>query len=290
MLSPTDLVEGVTDYVMLLDHEWRIIYLNAGARRLLANEVQLLGRSLWDLFPKSDHTGIRKTMEGALADGKATRFQYYGPDLENWFDLRLTPLLNGAAIAFHDISDRRNATARLESIQGDAAARADRAISDPVSNSRLSEQIRLLSRQISQVASGLPITQDTAVLHWSDRQLGEIAETIYRDRRVRSAYFRGLELAEPQWDILLDLFVQTVAGRPVSVTSACIAADVPSSTGLRAIAALVDLGFVVRRSDTLDKRRTWLELTAVGKSSMVDYLKSIGLARSGANWAATDIG
>src|SRR5690606_36994844 len=114
-------------------------------------------------------------------------------------------------------------------------------------------------------------TQEAAV--WDDRRLARVAEAIYRGRRLRDQHFPSVEVAEPKWDILLDLFVQTVAGQPVSVSSACVAADVPNTTALRAVSQLADDGLIERRADALDKRRTWLVLTAHAKKAMVQYLK-----------------
>jgi hypothetical protein len=67
--------------------------------------------------------------------------------------------------------------------------------------------------------------------------------------------------AEPSWDILLDLFIAGLAGREVSVSSACLASPAPATTALRHIGQLVDSGLVARRRSQHDARVTYLELT-----------------------------
>ncbi len=93
--------------------------------------------------------------------------------------------------------------------------------------------------------------------------LSNWAEEQYLQRRHRNAIFaEDTQLfGEPAWDILLDLLVAHQSGKPISVSSACIAADVPSSTALRYITRLEARGLVRRHRDTLDGRRHYLELT-----------------------------
>jgi len=219
-------------------------------------------------------------MERALRRGERTRFQFHGPGLESWFDLSLRPISDSiVAISFHDISHKRSASAHLQLLQ-QGTARESTQRGEPSSITGLTEQISLLADRISQVACGLPLSSHGDIdRHWSDRELARAAEELYRDRRLRSAAFPDLEFGEPQWDILLDLFVQTVAGRGVSVSSACIASEVPVSTALRAITTLTERGYVERRPDLLDKRRIWLELTTMGKKAVADYLVQVELAR-----------
>lgn len=104
------------------------------------------------------------------------------------------------------------------------------------------------------------------------------AAAIYRARRMRNELFgRDAQkiFGEPSWDILLDLFIETSAGRSVSVTSSCIAADAPSSTGQRHIRRMEKRGLVVRTPDPHDARRTWLRLTPRGHLLTRGYLDNV---------------
>lgn len=66
--------------------------------------------------------------------------------------------------------------------------------------------------------------------------------------------------ADPAWDILLDLFAAQAEGRSVSVSSACIASGVASSTAVRWVTELERQDLVWRRPDPRDGRRFFLEL------------------------------
>lgn len=271
--SATDQRDGGSDYVMRLTPDWRITYLNAAARRLLVHETRLIGRSLWDLFPKSYSTEARRRMEQAVATGQGTQFQFYGPDLEGWFDLTLRVLPSGIEIAFRDTSNNRDAS--QSSADGPLDRRQSPSAGQNVELARLAEEICRLAEQISRVSPSAILRespQEVAV--WTDRRLASVAELIYRGRRLRNQHFPNVEVAEPKWDILLDLFVQTVAGQPVSVSSACVAANVPNTTALRALRQLAEDGLIERRADALDRRRTWVVLTPQAKKAMVQYLKA----------------
>ncbi|MEO0031140.1 MAG: hypothetical protein RIS94_898 [Pseudomonadota bacterium] len=98
------------------------------------------------------------------------------------------------------------------------------------------------------------------------------ARRLYRDRRQRADVFKATLFSEPAWDMLLDLFIAGREGRQVSITSACIGADVPVATGLRWLQQLEREGLVERSSDPCDARRTWIRLTAQADRSMIRYL------------------
>ncbi len=80
-------------------------------------------------------------------------------------------------------------------------------------------------------------------------------------RRMRENHFPDGLFADPAWDILLDLFAAKLEGRTVSVSSLCIAAAVPPTTGLRWITTMTEHGALVRRQDPDDARRVFIELS-----------------------------
>ena len=94
--------------------------------------------------------------------------------------------------------------------------------------------------------------------------LPSLAEAIYKSRRKRSKYISKSLLAEPAWDMLLDLFINSANQRDVSTTSLCIASDVPATTGLRWIQTLEKEGLVERIAVPNDRRVSHIRLTNVG--------------------------
>lgn len=89
-----------------------------------------------------------------------------------------------------------------------------------------------------------------------------------RARRLRERFFGADLFADPAWDMLLDLAAARIEGKRVSVSSLCIAAAVPTTTGLRWIKTLVDRGILVRHSDPSDARRAFITMSADTENSI----------------------
>lgn len=99
-----------------------------------------------------------------------------------------------------------------------------------------------------------------------------LADEELRDRSRRAAHFPEALFGEPAWDILLDLYSHACRGLQVSVTSACLAAHVPVTTGLRWIGLLESGGYIQRRPSDKDRRAVILDLTADGRSRIENIL------------------
>jgi hypothetical protein len=104
------------------------------------------------------------------------------------------------------------------------------------------------------------------------RSLGCFARRLFRERRARDAFLPAEFRGEPAWDILLDLFAAHEEGKPVSVSSACIAAAVPATTALRYIDAMGKFGLVSRDDCETDKRVRYLSLTPQAQAMMTRLL------------------
>lgn len=103
-------------------------------------------------------------------------------------------------------------------------------------------------------------------LELAQRQLGQ--------SRSRRSLFAPVELRGSEWNVLLDLYCARLASAKVSVSAACIAADVPVSTALRSIRRLVASGIVNRFPDPQDRRRHWLEIADEAALTLTAWLRS----------------
>jgi DNA-binding MarR family transcriptional regulator len=79
---------------------------------------------------------------------------------------------------------------------------------------------------------------------------------------------------DPAWDVLLDLFASEAEGRMISVSSACIASGVPTSTALDWIRKLEGSGLIYRERDPLDGRRTFLRMTRPAAEAVERWLNA----------------
>jgi len=97
------------------------------------------------------------------------------------------------------------------------------------------------------------------------------ARNAYLQRRRREKLFGHRLLADPVWDILLDLFVAGADDRRVSVSSACAAARVPPTTALRHLNYMIEGGLLLRVPHPTDARSSLVVLTEEAAKLMTIY-------------------
>lgn len=79
-------------------------------------------------------------------------------------------------------------------------------------------------------------------------------------------------LANPGWDILLDLFIQRSERKQISIISLCVTANAPTSTALRYIQAMLDSGAIVKTPAADDSQGLLVELSDTTYSMMQSIL------------------
>ncbi len=139
----------------------------------------------------------------------------------------------------------------------------------------LAMELAQLAERLAGMSSDDPAQDSDAAL--ADRSLGYQAEaasdrrdvalpdahhirSLIQMRRLRDRFFTTGLFADPAWDILLDLAASRLEGRSVSVSSLRIAAAVPPTTALRWIRMMTDQQLLVRRADSTDARRMFVDL------------------------------
>jgi hypothetical protein len=114
-----------------------------------------------------------------------------------------------------------------------------------------------------------------------DPELVRVAMAIVRVRGARRREFRDGLFADPVWDMLLDLFIARAKGKPISVTSLCIASCVPTTTALRWLKNLEDNGEIVRHGDPHDGRRYFVDLSEDASRAIRNALAAYQAGRLG---------
>lgn len=121
-------------------------------------------------------------------------------------------------------------------------------------------RLEAIKREVERMTAAIAaMARETDALQPPPVSAGRIRAHI-KARRLRETFFPAGLFADPAWDILLDLGAARREGRPVSVSSLCIAAAVPTTTALRWIKTMVDGGMLLRRADSTDARRAFIEL------------------------------
>ncbi|MCT2398083.1 MarR family winged helix-turn-helix transcriptional regulator [Novosphingobium mangrovi (ex Huang et al. 2023)] len=95
-----------------------------------------------------------------------------------------------------------------------------------------------------------------------------IAEILFKIRRKRDEVLGSGIFHDPAWDILLSLYCAEADQKPIHISSACLAAGVPASTGARWAAILIQNGHVEQHNDPADAGQSLLSLTPSARKAL----------------------
>lgn len=109
-----EVLDCITDAVSSLDIHWRYVYANATAERLSGlNQEQLIGKSIWDLFPGLVGSDFEKHARTAMAQQQPARFEYYYAPFGKWYEQRLYPTATGLLCLTTDIDGQKRLDRRI---------------------------------------------------------------------------------------------------------------------------------------------------------------------------------
>ena len=105
----TDLVESIPSGFQAFDADFRLTFMNCAAEGILErNAEELLGRTIWEQFPKLD-AGVEQLLRRVMTvRTRGSCETYYGP-LGRWLSFHVNPFSEGISVLFLDISERKNA-------------------------------------------------------------------------------------------------------------------------------------------------------------------------------------
>jgi len=107
-------LESISDGFFSIDHDWRFTYVNnRAAAWMRRTREQLLGKMIWDEFPEAVGEAFHQAYLRALESQEATSVETYYAPLELWVGARIYPSADGMTVFFADISERKEAEARL---------------------------------------------------------------------------------------------------------------------------------------------------------------------------------
>ncbi len=107
-------LESISDAVLMLDREWRVIYINREGERLLQRQRGgLLGRLVWDEFPAAMGSQFESQYRTAVSERRTVHFSEYFEPRAAWFEVTAYPTEDGLAVYFHDVTERRATERRV---------------------------------------------------------------------------------------------------------------------------------------------------------------------------------
>ena len=106
----TTTLESISDAFFLLDHNWNFVFVNSRAANTLGGgRVDLVGKNVWQEFPQIVGTVAEQSCRSAAAQQRTTRFEWFHPALQAWYEFCVYPTHEGLGIYFQDITQKRMA-------------------------------------------------------------------------------------------------------------------------------------------------------------------------------------
>ncbi|MCU1284531.1 MAG: multi-sensor signal transduction histidine kinase [Acidobacteriales bacterium] len=107
----------------VLDRDWVCVYINEpGAHMVQRTPEQLIGHSLWEVFPEAVNTPFYDNYQRALKEQRGIEFEEFFAPLDRWYDVSVQPSINGLTVILRDVTQRRQDQEVLRSTQERLAA------------------------------------------------------------------------------------------------------------------------------------------------------------------------
>jgi PAS domain S-box-containing protein len=112
-------LNSVADVHIVFDRQWRYLYVNeAAARAMRRPREQIVGHTLWELFPDIVGTELDRQYHRAMEERVPVDFEFYYPTLKTWWGNRFLPAPEGLAVFATEITDRKRAEEELRRLSG----------------------------------------------------------------------------------------------------------------------------------------------------------------------------
>jgi PAS domain S-box-containing protein len=107
------IIETIRHGHTTIDREGRYIDVSEQVARAIGKtRGELLGRSLWEIFPDAG-SAFRSQCEEAWREHRPVSFEHFSAELGRWYEIFLYPFANGLSIQGQDISERKLAEQAL---------------------------------------------------------------------------------------------------------------------------------------------------------------------------------
>ncbi|MGB3517386.1 MAG: PAS domain-containing protein, partial [Elainellaceae cyanobacterium] len=106
---------SISDEFMMFDANWCVTYVNDRAATALQKPRQdLLGQSIWTVFPEATATPFYRELHGAVEAQAVTSFEQFCSSQRRWLENRVYPFGNGISLLRVDITDRKHLEQALQ--------------------------------------------------------------------------------------------------------------------------------------------------------------------------------
>ncbi len=101
-------LRGISDAFSSLDFDWRYNYVNDRVAELAGlPKEKMLGRIIWEIFPKAVDSEFYKLAHVAMDERRAVQGEFFHEPWQRWLDTRIYPTKGGIVIFRADITERK---------------------------------------------------------------------------------------------------------------------------------------------------------------------------------------
>jgi signal transduction histidine kinase/CheY-like chemotaxis protein len=112
------ILSTISDGMFVLDPDWRVRYVNNAALGFLQRaRADMLGASIWALFPGLREAPFGERFEHAMRTGANVDFSAPYPPLNAFYEMRCYPFEGGLTVYFRDVAAQRETEEKLRQSQ-----------------------------------------------------------------------------------------------------------------------------------------------------------------------------
>jgi PAS domain S-box-containing protein len=109
------ILDSMPDAFFVLDADWRCTFVNdEGVRLGQRSRDELIGRSIWEVYPNAVGTPLETNLRRAVAERVSLEFETHDLGSDSWFWGRVKPTPNGLILFFQDMTGRRRLQAERD--------------------------------------------------------------------------------------------------------------------------------------------------------------------------------
>jgi PAS domain S-box-containing protein len=112
-LSAADVLERLAEGVYVLDRAWRVEYINARGRALIAGGRDIVGCNLWEAFPEAVDSPFWSSYRAAMEHQAPVSFEAFYAPLDAWYEVHAFPSPERLVVFFREITRRKAAEEEL---------------------------------------------------------------------------------------------------------------------------------------------------------------------------------
>lgn len=105
----TEILEKFNYAYYAIGKDWKYIYVNKEGEKLAKRKKEdMLGKSVWDIFPEALNLESGKAMKKVMQKKTSQEYDVYYPPFKKWYHHYLYPSTEGIALYAYDITDKKN--------------------------------------------------------------------------------------------------------------------------------------------------------------------------------------